>query len=43
MALWVHGLCTWIFVVDQAAQAYDIYLIIYVCVGIMEAYATEHI
>ena len=42
MALWVHGLCTWIFVDDQAAQAYDIYLIIYVCVGITEADARGH-
>ena len=29
-------------VVDQAAQAYDIYLIIYVCVGITEADARGH-
>ena len=28
-----------VFVVDQAAQAYDIYLIIYVSVGFMEANA----
>ena len=31
-----------VFVVDQAAQAYDIYLIIYVCVGITEADARGH-
>ena len=29
-------------VVDQAAQAYDIYLIIYVCVGTLEADARWH-
>ena len=29
-------------VVDQAAQAYDIYLIIYVCVDITEADARGH-
>ena len=28
-----------VFAVDQAAQAYDIYLIIYVCVGFTEANA----
>ena len=31
-----------VFVVDQAAQVYDIYLIIYVLVGITEADATRH-
>ena len=28
--------------VDRAAQAYDIYLIIYVCIGATEADAREH-
>ena len=32
-----------VFVVDQAAQAYNIYLIIYVCVGTTEVVAREHI
>ena len=31
-----------VFVVDQAPQAYDIYLIIYVCVGTTEAGARGH-
>ena len=31
-----------VFVVDQAALAYDIYLIIFVCVGATEADAREH-
>ena len=31
-----------VFVVDQAAQSYDIYLIIYVYVGITEADARGH-
>ena len=31
-----------VFVVDQAAQAYDIYLTTYVCVGITEADARGH-
>ena len=31
-----------VFVVDQAALAYDIYLIIYVCVGATEANARGH-
>ena len=31
-----------VFGVDQAAQAYDIYLIIYACVGVTEANARGH-
>ena len=31
-----------VFVVDQAAQAYDIYWIMYVCVGAAEADARGH-
>ena len=31
-----------VFVVVQVAQVYGIYLIIYVCVGTMEADAKEH-
>ena len=31
-----------IFVVDQAAQVYDIYLIVYVCVGATEADTRGH-
>ena len=30
------------FVVDRDAQAYDIYLIIYACVGVTEADPREH-
>ena len=32
-----------VFVVDQVAQAYDIYLTIYVCVDITEVDARGHI
>ena len=31
-----------VFVVDQAAQKYDIYLIIHVCIGITKADARGH-
>ena len=31
-----------VFIVDQAAQAYDIYLIIYVCASITEADVRGH-